>query len=159
MPSCWVQDYSGIYHPTPILLPATLVPRRPTFLKSSKMTFFREIFSLGSRGRHWDQMRAPPAHSPTEAVPWGHKAWSGPATSGLSLFPVTGALAGTRPTQCPSSSQRVYWGCFWVLRGVQASSTYSHQLKSVPSRHQRLCHCVSSPVLGAAGPASDSSAR
>ena len=49
-----------------------------------------------------------PTHSLTDAASQGHKARSGSATSGLTLFSVTRALAGRTPTQCPSPSWCVY---------------------------------------------------
>lgn len=97
-----------------------------------------------------------PTHSLTDAASQGHKARSGSATSGLTLFSVTRALAGRTPTQCPSPSWCVYRASSGFSEGF---NTFSHQLLSVPSHPRRLCPGVSSPVGGAAGPAPNGSPR
>lgn len=143
--------------PAPILSPATLVPPRLAFLETSKVASSKGDFSTGLLWPSWGKTEEGSTHSSTEATSWGYQAWSGLVTKGPILFSATGALAGRRHKEClPQSSVSPGVGSGYSEE-FRPPAIFFHQLYSVPSHYQRLRHCVSSPVLGAAGPASDSS--
>lgn len=65
------------------------------------------------------------------AWPWGLRAVP---------FSVAEALADVRPAERSSPSWRVYWGCLWLLNGVQASSTFF--FTSFAQSHPMTSECV-----------------